>query len=127
MVVPVVEIGAGLAGDGEGVFKSGGGDEGDARAFAFEQCVGGDGGAVADFDGIRGNELGDFANGFKDGATGIVGRGGELEHLDAAADAVDAVGEGAAGVDGDGEVRSPLQPNISGRGVALCRRQHARG
>ena len=51
MVVPVVEIGAGLAGDGESVFESRGGDKGDACAFALEQRVGGDGGAVADFDG----------------------------------------------------------------------------
>ena len=105
VVIPVVEVGAGLAGNGECVFESCGGDEGDARAFALEQSVGGDGGAVADFDGGGGNEFADAADGFEDGAAGVVGRGGKFEHVDAVADAVDAVSEGAAGVDGDGEVR----------------------
>ncbi len=112
VMVPVVEVGAGLAGDGEGVFESRSGDEGDARAFAFEQGVGGDGGAVADFDGGGGNEFADAADGFKDGAAGIVGRGGKFEHVDAAADAVDAVSEGAAGVDGDGEMRGHSTKHI---------------
>ena len=42
----VVELGAGLASDFDGVFEAGGGDEGGAGAFAFEQRVGADGGAV---------------------------------------------------------------------------------
>ena len=58
------------------------------------------------------DEAGRFADGFEDGAAGIVGRGGELEHLDAAADAVDAVSEGAAGIDGDGEVRGHCRKHI---------------
>ena len=113
VVIPVVEIGASLAGDGESVFKSRGGDEGDARAFAFEQRVGGDGGAVADFNGGFGHERGNFVNCLKDGAAWIVWGGGKLEDMDAAADAVDAVSEGAAGVDGDGEVRGHSPENIS--------------
>ena len=47
VMIPVVEIRTSLAGDGEGVFKTGSGDESDARAFALEQGIGGDGGAVA--------------------------------------------------------------------------------
>ena len=46
--VEVVELGAGLAADGDGVFKAGGGDEGYACAFSFEHGVGADCGAVAD-------------------------------------------------------------------------------
>ncbi len=42
----IVELGAGLASDLDGVFESGGGDERGAGAFAFEQRVGADGGAV---------------------------------------------------------------------------------
>ena len=78
MVIPVVEIGAGLARNGEGIFKSSGGDECDARAFAFEQCVGGDGCAVANFNGSRGNEAGNLSNCFKDGAAGSSGVDGNL-------------------------------------------------
>ena len=43
----VVELGAGLAADLDGVFESGGGDQSGARAFAFKQRVGADGGAVS--------------------------------------------------------------------------------
>lgn len=112
MVVPVVEVGARLAGDGKRVFESNGGDEGDTRAFALEQRIGGDGGAVAYFDGTGRNEFAYTANGFKDGAAGIVGRGREFEHLDTTSDAVDAVSEGAASVDGDGEVRGHSTKHI---------------
>ncbi len=125
MVIPVVEIGARLPGNGERVFESRSGDEGDARAFAFEQCVGGDGGAVADFDSGGRNEGGDSADGFEDGAARIVGRGGKFEHVDAAADAVDAVSEGAAGIDGDGEVRSHSRKH-NRQGQRFCR-QPGRG
>ena len=103
VTVPVVEIGARLPCNGEGVLESGGGDEGDAGTFAFEQRVGGDGGAVANFDGGGRNERADAGDGFEDGAAGIAGRGGELEHFDATADAVDTVSEGAAGINGNGE------------------------
>ena len=103
--VPVIEAGASLAAYGEGIFKPGRGDEGYARTLALEESVGGDGGTVADFDGGIRYAAGNFANRFKDGAAGIVWSGRKLEDIDAAADAVDAVSEGAAGVDGDGEVR----------------------
>ena len=42
----IVELGAGLASNLDGVFETGGGDQSGARAFAFEQRVGADGGAV---------------------------------------------------------------------------------
>ena len=45
----IVEFGAGLAADGDGVFKAGGGDKGDTRAFTFEQRIGADGGSVTHF------------------------------------------------------------------------------
>ena len=105
VVIPVVEIGAGLAGNGERVFESRGGNEGDTRTFALEEGVGGDGRAVANFNGRSRNQVGDFANRFEDGAAGIVRRGGEFEHVDAVADAVDAISEGTAGIDGNGEMR----------------------
>jgi hypothetical protein len=104
VVIPIVEIGTSLAGDGEGVFKTGSGDESDARAFALEQGIGGNGGAVADLDGCVGRKGGDLGDGFKDGTAGVIGSGGEFEDADAAADAVDAISEGATGVDGDDEV-----------------------
>ena len=126
MVIPVVEIGARLAADGERVFKSRRGDKGDARAFAFEQRVGGDSGAVADFDGGFGNEARDLANGFEDGAAGIIGSGGKLEDLDAAADAIDAIGERAAGVDGDGKMRSHSHKTYQAE-AASSRPRGARG
>ena len=84
MRVPVVEIGTRLAADGERVFKSGGGDEGDAGAFAFEQGVGRDGGAVADFQLIgAGLRWRCVAHGFENGAARILGRGTQLEDFDA--------------------------------------------
>lgn len=76
VVIPVVEIGTGLAGDGESVFESSCGDEGDAGAFAFEERVSGDRGAMADFDGIGADERADAADGFEDGTAGVVGSGG---------------------------------------------------
>src|SRR6185437_13131352 len=41
--------GASGAADGDGVLEAGGGKKGDARAFALEQGIGADGGAVANF------------------------------------------------------------------------------
>ena len=103
MEVPVVEAGAGLAGNGEGVFKARGGDEGDACAFAFEQGVGGDGGAVADFDGrpVADAMRSTASRMARPGSSGV---DGSLRTSSLPAVAVDAVGEGAAGIDGDGEV-----------------------
>jgi hypothetical protein len=118
VVIPIVEIGTSLAGDGEGVFESCSGDESDARPFALEQCVGGNGGAVADFDGCVRSKRGDLRDGFKDGAAGIVGSGGEFENADAAPDAVDAIREGATGVDGDGEVLSHSHKTYQAEGVS---------
>ena len=42
----IVELGAGLASDFDGVFEASGGDESGAGSFALEQRVGADGGAV---------------------------------------------------------------------------------
>jgi hypothetical protein len=75
---------------------------------------------MADFDGCQWDLAGDSANGFEDGAAWIVGGGWELEHADAVADAVDAIGEGAAGVDGDGELRSHFTKHIRHR-LSGCR------
>ena len=96
----IVELGARLASDLDGVFESGGRDQSGARAFAFQQSVGADGGAVQD------DEFAvviDFAEGFDDGLGGIGWRGENFQHAQAAAVDPDTVGEGAAGVDGDAE------------------------
>ena len=45
----VVEFGAGLAADLDGILESGGGDQCGARAFAFEQRVGADSSAVENY------------------------------------------------------------------------------
>lgn len=111
-MIPVVEIGASLAGDGESVFKSRSSDEGDARAFAFQQSIRGNCSAVANFDRRFRGEGGNLAHGIKDGAAGIVGSRRELEDIDTVADAVDAISECAAGVDGDGEVRGHSTKHI---------------
>jgi hypothetical protein len=44
---PVIEPGARLAPDGDGVFKAGDSHKGNPRAFALQHAVGADGGAVA--------------------------------------------------------------------------------
>ncbi len=96
----VVELGAGLASDFDGVFEAFRGDQGGARAFAFEQRIGADGGAVEE------DEVAfvrDFLKGFDDGLRGIGGSRKDFQHAEAAALSPDAVGEGAAGVDGDAE------------------------
>ena len=97
----VVELGASLASDFDGVFETGGGDQGGARAFAFQQSVGADCGAVQDYQFTFG---GDFAEGFDDGLGGIGGSGEDFQHAQAAGVVdPDTVGEGAAGVDGYAE------------------------
>ena len=109
----IVELGAGLASDFDGVFESGGGDEGGARAFALEQRVGADGGAVEEDEFAVADAqsfVDDLAEGFDDGLRGIGGRGKNFEHAEAACVEPDAVGEGAAGVDGDAE-------RLGGRGI----------
>src|ERR1022692_1825640 len=97
----VVELGAGLAADFDGIFETGGGNQSRARAFAFEQGVGADGGAM------QKNEFAlviDFAEGFDDGLRGIGGSGEDFQHAQAAGGLdPDTVGEGAAGIDGDAE------------------------
>jgi hypothetical protein len=104
---PVVEFGAGLAADGDGVLEAGGGNEGDARALALEHGVGADGGAVANVDGdvwVDGFGCGDFAEGVEDGLGGVGGGGEEFEDFELARGEVDTVGEGAAGVDSYAEM-----------------------
>jgi len=95
---PVVELGAGLATNGDGVFEALCGYERDAGAFALQHGVGADGGAVADFEWFA---VCDLPESFEDGLRRI-GRGGkELEDAELPVCEVDAVGEGASGVDGD--------------------------
>ena len=116
MVVPVVETGTGLASDGERVFEASGGDKGDARAFAFEQRIGGDGGAVANFDhGCAGTDR-DLFDGVEDRAGWISGVEGSLSTSRLPAVAIDAIGERAACIDGDGEALGHFTANISGAG-----------
>jgi hypothetical protein len=55
-----------MATDGDEVFEALGGDEGDFRAFAFEERVGGDGGSVNH---IRAT-CGDAADAFEDNGGG---------------------------------------------------------
>ena len=94
---PIVEFCAGLATDGDGVFEACGSDEGDVRAFAFEHGVGADGGSVADVDGFTACDL---AQGGEDGERGVGGGGEDFEDAEFAFGEVDAVCEGASGVDG---------------------------
>ncbi len=96
----IIELGAGLASDFDGVFEAFGGDECGAGAFAFEQRVGADGGAVEEDDVAFGS---DFLECFDDGLRGIGGGRKDFQHAEAAVFSPDAVGEGAAGVDGDAE------------------------
>src|ERR1022692_3502783 len=96
----VVEFGAGLASNFDGVFEAFRGDEGGARAFVFEKRVGADRGAVEEDEFAF---VGDFAEGFDDGLGGIGWRGENFEHAQATCVDPDAVGKGAAGVDGDAE------------------------
>ena len=92
----VVEFGACLAADLDGVFETGGGDQHGAGALALEERVGADGGAVQD------DEFAfviDFFEGLDDGLGGIGGSGENFCHAQAAVVDPDAVGEGSAGVD----------------------------
>jgi hypothetical protein len=86
-----LEVGAvRTAADEEEVFEAGGGDEGGVGAFAFEQGVGGDGGAVDDFEfAAAGQEAGE------DDGGGVAGVRGELEGCKAPVVVLDdEVGEG---------------------------------
>ncbi len=98
----VVEPGTGLAADLDDIFETRGGDQGDARAFALKDGVRADGGAVQEDDGGLASDL---TNRFGDRLRGIGGRGEDLQEADTPALDPDAVGEGAAGIDGDAEDR----------------------
>ena len=95
---PVVEFGTSLTADGDGVFESLRGDEGDACAFALEHGVGANGGAVADDDCGFGGEL---AKAVEYGLAGVVRRGEDFEGDEFSIAQGDAIGEGSAGIDGD--------------------------
>ena len=95
---PVVEAGAGLAADGEGVFKSAGGDEGDAGSGALKHGVGADGGSVANDGAGDGTDL---LKALYDGGAGIVGCGKNLKSGELAVAHGNAISKRAAGVDGD--------------------------
>src|SRR5580692_6523210 len=97
----VVKLGTGLASYLDGVFETGGGDQGGTGAFAFEQRIGADGGAVQDCEFAF---VFDFAEDLDDGVGGIGGSGEDFQHAQAAGHVgPDTVGEGTAGVDGDAE------------------------
>ena len=66
----IVELGASLASDFDGVFETGGGDQSGARAFAFQQSVRADCGAVQDYQFTFER---DFAERFYDGLGGVGG------------------------------------------------------
>ena len=77
----VVELGAGLASDFDGVFEASSGDERGARAFALEQRVGADCRAVEE------DEFAcvvNFMKGFDDGLRGIGGCRKNFQHAEAA-------------------------------------------
>ena len=95
---PVIEAGASLAADGDGVFKSAGGDEGDARALALEHGIGAHSGAVADYCVGRRTEL---AETFKNGLAGIARRGKNFQGNKLPIAQRNAISEGAAAIDGD--------------------------
>ena len=103
----IVKFGPGLAADLDDVFKAGGRDQGHAGALALQQSVGADGGAV------QKNHLAwqaDLFQGFDDGLRRIARSRKNFEHADSSALDPDAVGESAAGVDGDLERRSSWAP-----------------
>ena len=104
---PVVEAAARLPADGDGVFKAGGGDEGDACALALEHRVGTDGGAMANIVSLL--RRGDLRDGFEYGAAWICGGGEELQDAEFTVFQIDAVGEGPAAVDGNPHANSLLR------------------
>ena len=94
----IVELGAGLAADFDGVLESGGGDQRCASTLALQQSIGSDSRTVEEHELTFG---GDFPEGLDDGL-GRIGRSGKhLQHAQAATLKPDTVGERAASVDGD--------------------------
>ena len=96
----VVEFGAGLASDFDGVFETAGGDESGARAFAFKSVLVP---TVVPCRRMKFGSGGDLLDGFDDGLRGIGGSRENFQHAEAARFDPHTVGEGAAGVDGDAE------------------------
>src|SRR3954466_3806084 len=60
---------------------------------------------MSDVDRAGGDVVANLTDRFKDGAARVVGGGGDLEHFDSTVDTVDAIGESAAGIDGDSQAR----------------------
>ncbi len=103
----IVKFGPGLAADLDGVFKSGGYDQGHAGALALQQSIGADGSAV------QKNHPAwhaDLFQGCDDGFGRIVRSRKNLEHAGSSAFDPHTVGESATGVDGDLEKRSWWAP-----------------
>ena len=98
----IVKLGTGLAADFDGVFKTGGRDQCHARAFALQQSICANCGAVQK-DVIERPIFSDFVDSFDNRLRRISRRRENLEHSYPSAIHPDAIGEGAAGVDGDVE------------------------
>ncbi len=96
----IIKFGTGLAADLDRIFETRGGDQSYARALALQQSVRADCGAVQKDS--RG-ALSDFFQRLDNGLRGIGRSGKDFEHADLSAFDPDAVGEGAAGIDGDVE------------------------
>src|SRR6202043_3221072 len=103
----VVEFRAGLASNLDGVFESGGSDQGGARACALKQGVSANGGAVEEdeFAAVRSSVFvsGNPAKGFDDGLGWVRRCRENFQHAEASAVLPYAVGESSSGVDGDAE------------------------
>ena len=101
--VEVVLVVAALIAEGEDVAEAFGGDQRGAGALAFDDGVGGEGGAVDEEGDVGRGEAGgaeDFGGAVEDGALGVGRRGEDFEAVPGGADFEREVGEGAADVDG---------------------------
>ena len=105
---PVIELGARLASDREGVLKALCGDEGHTGALALQHGIGGDGGAMPhDHSGLRTHAL----QTLQYGAARVVGCRKDLQSRQLSVLDKDDVRESAAGVDGYPHV-IPILPSM---------------
>ena len=126
MRVPGIEIRPCLAPYRQRVFKTFGRDKRDLRTFALEQRIRGDRRPVPDLRFCGPRQPYDSGDRLENGAPRIVGRRAKLQHLQASADTINAIGEGASGIDADDEsCRHSLQPYQSGSEPELRPRHRA--